>query len=74
MNVKKFKDFKSINENKISAAIYQAIEDHMNGDMESMETLTNLTGLDSEIIVSILNKYSVDNYDGAFDDIMNVNN
>ena len=57
MNIKKFKDFKSINENKVADAIHQAIENHMNGDMESLETIAGLTGLDTESIVSVLNQY-----------------
>jgi hypothetical protein len=38
--------------------------------MESIETISHLTNLDSEIIVNILNKYTISDYDGAFDDIM----
>jgi len=74
MNIKKFKDFKSINENSVADAIHQAIENHMNGDMESLETIAGLTGLDTESIVSVLNQYNSDNYEGAFDGIMNLIN
>jgi molybdopterin-biosynthesis enzyme MoeA-like protein len=69
MKIKRFNTFK-INESKIAETLQQAIEDHMNGDMESIETISHLTNLDSEIIVNILNKYTISDYDGAFDDIM----
>jgi len=69
MKLKRFNTFK-LNESKIAEKIQQAIEDHMNGDMESINTISNLTGLDTEIIVNILNKYTISEYDGAFDDIM----
>ena len=69
MKIKRFNSFK-INENKIADSLQQAIEDHMNGDMESIETISHLTNLDSETIVNILNKYTISDYDGAFDDIM----
>jgi len=69
MKIKRFNTFK-INESKIAETLQQAIEDHMNGDMESIETISHLTNLDSETIVNILNKYTISDYDGAFDDIM----
>jgi outer membrane phospholipase A len=69
MKLKRFNTFK-LNESKIAETLQQAIEDHMNGDMESIETISHLTNLDSETIVNILNKYTISDYDGAFDDIM----
>lgn len=71
MKIKRFNSFK-LNESKIAEAIQQAIEDHMNGDMDSIETITHLSGLDSELIINILNKYTISDYDGAFEEIMNL--
>ena len=71
MKLKRFNNFK-LNESKIAEALQQAIEDHMNGDMESIETISHLTQLNTENIVNILNKYTISDYDGAFDDIMNL--
>lgn len=67
--MKNFNTFK-ITENKISNAIYQAIEDHMNGDLEALNTIIGLSGLSSETVVDILNKYTISDYDGAFEDLM----
>ena len=69
MIIKKFSSF-ILNENNIANALEQAIEDHMNGDMESIETISDLTQLDSEIIMNILNNYTISDYSGALDDIM----
>ena len=52
--MKNFKEFKTINESKIADVLQQSIENWYNGSNDEMETLTELTGLDEETIVSIL--------------------
>jgi len=69
MKLKRYSSFK-LNENRIANALEQAIEDHMNGDMESIETISELTQLDSEVIINILNNYTISDYSGALNDIM----
>ena len=71
MKIKRFNTFK-LNESRIAEALQQAIEDHMNGDMESIETITELTHLDPETVVNVLNKYTISDYDGAFEELMSL--
>ena len=49
-----------INENKISNAIQNAIEGYYNGDGESTDTISELTELDFDIVVKILNNSTPD--------------